>query len=80
MEQRVNLKLLVKLGKTFTEAYAMLKRSVRELIGLNGLKRDVKRPMSIRALHGPQRRKRTKTLKNLVNQPRRSSSKHPRAC
>ncbi|KAJ8958216.1 hypothetical protein NQ318_017357 [Aromia moschata] len=25
MEQRVNLKFLVKLGKTFTEAYAMLK-------------------------------------------------------
>ncbi|KAJ8956495.1 hypothetical protein NQ318_019213 [Aromia moschata] len=25
MEQRVNLKCLVKLGKTFTEAYAMLK-------------------------------------------------------
>ncbi|KAJ8943774.1 hypothetical protein NQ318_011986 [Aromia moschata] len=28
MEQRVNLKFLVKLEKTFTEAYAMLKRSV----------------------------------------------------
>ncbi|KAJ8955122.1 hypothetical protein NQ318_009015 [Aromia moschata] len=25
MEQRVNLKLLVKLGKTFTEVYALLK-------------------------------------------------------
>ncbi|KAJ8938993.1 hypothetical protein NQ318_015558, partial [Aromia moschata] len=25
MEQRVNLKFLIKLGKTFTEAYAMLK-------------------------------------------------------
>ncbi|KAJ8955411.1 hypothetical protein NQ318_003509 [Aromia moschata] len=25
MEQRVNLKFLVKLGKTFTEAYALLK-------------------------------------------------------
>ncbi|KAJ8947679.1 hypothetical protein NQ318_009564 [Aromia moschata] len=29
MEQRVNLKFLVKLGKTFTEAYAMLKEVYR---------------------------------------------------
>ncbi|KAJ8961765.1 hypothetical protein NQ318_021366 [Aromia moschata] len=47
MEQRVNLKFLVKLGKTFTEAYAMLKevygneclsRTRKFLNGLNGFK------------------------------------------
>ncbi|KAJ8944814.1 hypothetical protein NQ318_013150 [Aromia moschata] len=36
------------------------------LNGLHGLKRDVKRPKTIRAPDGPQRQKRTKTLKKLV--------------
>ncbi|KAJ8945150.1 hypothetical protein NQ318_001615 [Aromia moschata] len=38
------------------------------LNGLNGLKRDVKRPKTIRAPDGPQRQKRTKILKKLVNE------------
>ncbi|KAJ8948170.1 hypothetical protein NQ318_009262 [Aromia moschata] len=66
MEQRVNLKFLGKLGKTFTEAYAML----NEVYGnecLSHTQRDVKRPKTIRAPDGPQRQKRTKTLKKLVN-------------
>ncbi|KAJ8949581.1 hypothetical protein NQ318_016212 [Aromia moschata] len=54
MEQRVNLKFLVKLGKTFTEASAMLKE------------RDVKQLETIRALDGRKRHKRTKTLKKLA--------------
>ncbi|KAJ8947576.1 hypothetical protein NQ318_010088 [Aromia moschata] len=56
MEQRVNLKFLVKLGKTCTHKF---------LNGLNGLMRDVKRPKTIRASDGPQREKRTKTLKKI---------------
>ncbi|KAJ8934260.1 hypothetical protein NQ318_013382 [Aromia moschata] len=53
MEQRANLKFLVKLGKTFTEAYAMLK----EVYGnecLSRTQRNVQRPKAIRALDGPQ--------------------------
>ncbi|KAJ8948330.1 hypothetical protein NQ318_019315 [Aromia moschata] len=38
------------------------------LNGLNGLKRDVKRQKTIRAPDSPQRQKRTKTLKKLINQ------------
>ncbi|KAJ8938535.1 hypothetical protein NQ318_005110 [Aromia moschata] len=38
------------------------------LSGLDGLKRDVKQPKTIRATDGPQRQKRTNTLKILVNQ------------
>ncbi|KAJ8947435.1 hypothetical protein NQ318_009641 [Aromia moschata] len=53
MEQRVNLKFLVKLGKTFTEAYAMLKEV---------LKRDVKLPKTIRTSDGRQRHIVTLTL------------------
>ncbi|KAJ8962675.1 hypothetical protein NQ318_001070 [Aromia moschata] len=37
------------------------------LNGLDGLKRDVKRPKTIRALDGPQRQKRTKTLESTKN-------------
>ncbi|KAJ8944522.1 hypothetical protein NQ318_011780 [Aromia moschata] len=65
LEQRINLKFLVKLGKTLTEVYAMLK----EVYGnecLSCTKRDVKRPKTIRAPDYPQRQKRTKTLKTLV--------------
>ncbi|KAJ8945001.1 hypothetical protein NQ318_010203 [Aromia moschata] len=58
MEQRVNLKFLVKLGKTFIEAYPAHKF----LNGLNGLKTDVWRLKTIRAPDGPQRQKRTKKL------------------
>ncbi|KAJ8956633.1 hypothetical protein NQ318_013987, partial [Aromia moschata] len=64
MEQQVNLKFLVKLGKTFTEAYAMLK----EVYGnscLSRTHRDVKRPKTICAPVGPQRQKRTKALKKM---------------
>ncbi|KAJ8938889.1 hypothetical protein NQ318_016093 [Aromia moschata] len=74
MKQRVNLKFLVKLGKTFTDAYAMLKEMYgnectqvpahKFFNGLNGLNRDVKRPKTTRAPEGPQRQKQTKTLKN----------------
>ncbi|KAJ8944514.1 hypothetical protein NQ318_011772 [Aromia moschata] len=38
------------------------------LNGLNGLKRDVQPPKMIHAPDGPQRQKRTNTLKKLVNQ------------
>ncbi|KAJ8940831.1 hypothetical protein NQ318_003079, partial [Aromia moschata] len=38
------------------------------LNSLKGLKRDVKRPKTIRVPDGFQRQKRTKTLKNLVNE------------
>ncbi|KAJ8945278.1 hypothetical protein NQ318_016048 [Aromia moschata] len=75
MEQRVNLKFLVKLGKTFTEAYAMLK----ELCGnecLSRTQRDVKRPKTIRAPDSPQRQKQTKPLKKigkLIREDRRLS-------
>ncbi|KAJ8935371.1 hypothetical protein NQ318_022899 [Aromia moschata] len=70
------LKFLVKLGKTFPEAYAMLKEvygneclsRTQVFDGFNGLKRDVKRPKIIRAPDGPQHKKRTKTLKKFVNQ------------
>ncbi|KAJ8952159.1 hypothetical protein NQ318_018496 [Aromia moschata] len=70
MEQRGNLKFLVKLGKTFTEAYKMLKEMnvypVHNFLnGLNGLMRDVKRPTTIRAPDGPQRQKQTKMLKKI---------------
>ncbi|KAJ8944200.1 hypothetical protein NQ318_014562 [Aromia moschata] len=34
--------------------------------GLNGLKKDVKQPKTIRAPDGPQRQKRTKTLKKIA--------------
>ncbi|KAJ8938835.1 hypothetical protein NQ318_000830 [Aromia moschata] len=65
MEQRVNLKSLVKLGKTFTEAYALLKKwsqmekcsgmnvypAHKFLNGLNGIKRDVKRPKTIKTVN-----------------------------
>ncbi|KAJ8960142.1 hypothetical protein NQ318_003862 [Aromia moschata] len=51
--ERVNLKFLVKLGKTFTDAYKCTEINVypahQFLNGLNGLKRDVKRPKTIRA-------------------------------
>ncbi|KAJ8955918.1 hypothetical protein NQ318_005466 [Aromia moschata] len=71
-EQRVNFKFLVKLGKHFTEAYAMLKEIYGKeyltvykfLNSLNSLKRGVNRPKTIRAPDGPQRQKRTKTLVN----------------
>ncbi|KAJ8946975.1 hypothetical protein NQ318_015913 [Aromia moschata] len=74
MEQQVNFKFLVKLGKTFTEAYAMLKEVYgNECLSrtqvfeyLNGLKRDVKRSKTIRAPGGPQHQKRKKTLRKLV--------------
>ncbi|KAJ8963440.1 hypothetical protein NQ318_018920 [Aromia moschata] len=70
MEERVNLKFLVKLGKTFIEAYAMLKEVLEEMLiphnGLNGLKRDVKRPKTIHAPDVPQRQYRTQTLKKLI--------------
>ncbi|KAJ8952916.1 hypothetical protein NQ318_006533 [Aromia moschata] len=69
MEQRANLKFLFKLGKTFTEAYKCTGMNVYHahtfLNGLNGLKRDVKRPKTIRAPDGPQRQKRTNTLKKI---------------
>ncbi|KAJ8938947.1 hypothetical protein NQ318_016011 [Aromia moschata] len=55
MEQRVNLKF--KLGKAFSEAYAMLKE-------VYGKGRET--PKTIRAPDGPQRQKRTKTLKKTV--------------
>ncbi|KAJ8958484.1 hypothetical protein NQ318_002277 [Aromia moschata] len=48
MDQRVNLKFLVKLEKTFTEDYAMFK----EVYGnecLSRTQREVKRPKTIRA-------------------------------
>ncbi|KAJ8954149.1 hypothetical protein NQ318_005743 [Aromia moschata] len=46
------------------------------LIGLNGLKRDVKRPKTIHASDGPQRQKWTKSLKKigkLIREDRRLS-------
>ncbi|KAJ8948372.1 hypothetical protein NQ318_019357 [Aromia moschata] len=54
MEQRVNLKFLIKLGKTFAKAYAMLK----EVYGndcLSRTQRGVKRPKTIRAPDNNQR-------------------------
>ncbi|KAJ8954772.1 hypothetical protein NQ318_014881 [Aromia moschata] len=62
MEQRVNLKFLVKLGKTFTEAYAMLK----EVYGnecLSRTQRDVKRPKP----DAPGRPSTSKTDENIEN-------------
>ncbi|KAJ8962488.1 hypothetical protein NQ318_000876 [Aromia moschata] len=56
MEQRGNLKFLVKPGMYVYPAHKFL----------NGLKRDVKRPKTIRAPDGPQRQKRTRTLKKLA--------------
>ncbi|KAJ8944968.1 hypothetical protein NQ318_018432 [Aromia moschata] len=54
MEQRANLKFLVKLGKTFAEAYTMLKEVyVNEC--LSRTQRHVKPPKKIRAPDGPQR-------------------------
>ncbi|KAJ8950827.1 hypothetical protein NQ318_012691 [Aromia moschata] len=66
MEQRVNFKFLVNLGKTFTEAYVVLKEVFNSLNPQKSPS-DVKRPKTIRAPDGPQRQKRTKTLKKLVN-------------
>lgn len=64
MEQQVNLKFLVKLGKTATEVHTMLKevyiyRVPKFLCGLKSLRRDVKQPKTIRALDDPQGQKRT---------------------
>ncbi|KAJ8942183.1 hypothetical protein NQ318_002857 [Aromia moschata] len=59
MEQRVKIKFLVKLEKTFSEAYVLLKEvyAHKFLNGLNDFKRGVKRPTMIRASDGPQRQK-----------------------
>ncbi|KAJ8951204.1 hypothetical protein NQ318_010231 [Aromia moschata] len=56
MEQWVNLKFHVKLGKTFKEAYAMLKEVYGNAF-LSRTQRDVKRPKTIRSPDGPQREK-----------------------
>ncbi|KAJ8938912.1 hypothetical protein NQ318_008665 [Aromia moschata] len=64
MEQWVSLKFLVKPGKTFTEAYAMSKEVYRNEC-LSCTQRDVKQQKTIRAPDGPQREKRTKTLKKI---------------
>ncbi|KAJ8954944.1 hypothetical protein NQ318_000374 [Aromia moschata] len=64
MEQRVQLKFLIKLRKTFAEPYAVLK----DVYGnecLNDLKRDVKRSKTIGAPDSPQCQKRAKTLRKL---------------
>ncbi|KAJ8957019.1 hypothetical protein NQ318_012191, partial [Aromia moschata] len=42
--------------------------SYKFLNGLNGLKRDVKRPKTIRAPDGPEHQKRAETLKKLFAQ------------
>lgn len=53
MEQRVNFKFLVKLGKTTIEAFIMLKEvhgndcSSECLNNITGLKRSIKRPKTI---------------------------------
>ncbi|KAJ8963374.1 hypothetical protein NQ318_018851 [Aromia moschata] len=75
MEQRINLTFLVKLGKTCTEAYEMLNEEYGNEC-LYCTKRDVKRAKTIRAPDGPQRQKRTKTLKKtgkLIREDRRLS-------
>ncbi|KAJ8947225.1 hypothetical protein NQ318_001512 [Aromia moschata] len=61
---------------TFVESLCNVKRSKctgmdvypahKILNGLNGLKRDVKRPKTIRTPDGPQRQKRTKIFRNII--------------
>ncbi|KAJ8947293.1 hypothetical protein NQ318_014190 [Aromia moschata] len=65
MEQRVNLKSLVKLGKTFTDAYAVLKEVYgNECFSRTQFKRFKEGRERLKTIHAPdspQRQKRTKT-------------------
>ncbi|KAJ8935315.1 hypothetical protein NQ318_019483 [Aromia moschata] len=87
MEHQVNLKFLVKLGKSFTEAYAMLKKVYgKECLSrtqvFEWFKRVKERRQTIEddpRPGGPSTSKTDVTIEKIGKLPRRSPSKRPRA-